>query len=1174
MSSTSRSKKPKAPAKAPTSNGGAQLLPEQQLAIDTRDVSVALSAGAGCGKTFVLTQRFLSHVEPGAQAAGLPQLVAITFTERAAREMRERIRGEVRRRLHSAAPEQTQHWLQLLRTLHTARISTIHSFCGALLRSNAAEAQLDPAFRQLDEVEANNLLLSAIEDLIQRELANRHPGLMRLAVDCSLGRLRGMLNRMVRGRQQPWLDAWREKSPDDVLACWSEVHLQHIVPRLRARIAESECVRALLRVLREHVPTHKTMQARREALLEQFEKLPTTESLAEQLAAIREHSAVQGGGGAKAWESAEIYALVRDNCADLRTLIDKCLPLLEWDADAARLAASAGLDLLELAIEARDEYARRKLAASALDFDDLLLRARDLLCGEAGKRLRAQYAGHTHLLMVDEFQDTDEVQVDLIRALCDDDLESGKVFLVGDMKQSIYRFRGAQPQVFRELREKIPKRGQLPLSRNFRSQPAILHFVNALFSQEIANYEPLSAHRSQMTTTPAVEFLWSPVETGEKVDAIRRREADWIARRLRQLIDSGAPIVTRKGSAGEFETKPVEPADIAILFRALSNVQYYEEALRRYDIDYYLVGGHAFYAQQEVFDLVNLLRAVASPGDEVSLAGALRSPFFSVSDEGIFWLAQHRDGLSGGLFDTSAPAQVSNELRARIDFARETLLQLRSMKDRLLVAELINLALSRTGYDAILLADFLGERKLANLRKLVEMARSFDRTGLFTLHDFIAQLSEFVAKQPDEALAATQAEKTRVVRLMTIHQAKGLEFPLVVVPDLDRRSQHSSYERVAFDRKLGPLVRLNEDAPGAEALCGYDLYQELERDEEEAEITRLLYVATTRAADYLILSAGIKQGAKLNSPWTKLLARRFDLESGEPVDGEFAPDEKPKVLVTRQEPPSPSGKSERSTSATLARIVEQVEIARPSPIELHIDPLPARGQSRRRYSFSQISGELHPIADYEAYGPADESADDDQSQRVADPVRLGTIVHAVLSEIDRAEPIDVAARVHHHADIEFRDDPQSLSDASELIEKFLKSPRAESIRSAAEIHTEIEFLLTWPPGDDGPDAAYLHGFIDCLYRDSADAWHIVDYKTNRVTARQADAAAAQYEMQMLLYGLAAENILGETPRELVLHFLRSGAERGWSLDGEGRQRVTEFLNRQIAALRAGEPALA
>jgi len=251
------------------------------------------------------------------------------------------------------------------------------------------------------------------------------------------------------------------------------------------------------------------------------------------------------------------------------------------------------------------------------------------------------------------------------------------------------------------------------------------------------------------------------------------------------------------------------------------------------NVPYYVVGGKAFYSRQEVVDLLNFLRVLDSQLDEVALAGVLRSPFFSLRDDTLFLLAQHSGGLSGGLFAPSLTDELTGDERRRAEFAAAVLRDLRAVKNRRSITELINEILSRTAYDAILSAEFLGERKLANLRKLVEMARTFDASGVQTLTDFIAWLAESVASQPDEAPAAIEAEKSAVVRLMSIHQAKGLEFPVVVVPDLQRKARHGG-DKAAFDPQLGPLV----SAAGEDAIDGMRLFRFVERDLDEQESVR------------------------------------------------------------------------------------------------------------------------------------------------------------------------------------------------------------------------------------------------------------------------------------------------------------------------------------------------
>lgn len=1144
---------------------------QQRQALAARGVSVALSAGAGCGKTFVLTRRFLAQLEPPAGKSTHPprlgELVAITFTERAAREMRGRIRQACTARLLEAPDEQFEHWLGLCRELDSARVSTIHSFCVSLLRAHAVESGLDPHFRVLQQSQADTLLYELIDDQLRARLAAGDEVAIDLVVQFGLERLREMIRVLLGRRQEIDWEAWRGETPQGLVARWESHWRSVTLPGTLGRLERSPQAQTLLRIARAHRPDHPLLRERLETLAEKLAGLAASVDPQADLAVIREHARVQGVG-IKLWPDDAVYFEFRDAAAELRKRIDKVGQSAGFDPEAAMPAAAAGLRLLELAGGVAEAYQAENRVVAGLDFNDLLIEAARLLTGPAGQTLRRRLASQIRLLLVDEFQDTDPLQVQLVKALCDDGLLRGKLFFVGDYKQSIYRFRGADPHVFQELRRSLPEEGRLPLTLNFRSQPAVLALVNALFCEDLGDdYEPLEAHRPQVSPTPAVEMLWAADEepggrAGQK-ERIRRREADWIARRVRALLDSEEPLVWDQQSAA---LRRVRPGDVALLFRALSDVQYYEEALRRYEIDYYLVGGHAFYAQQEIYDLLNLLRALASPGDEVSLAGVLRSPFFSLQDETLFWLAQHPEGLGGGLLARPLPRALSDQQRRRADFAARTLSELRSAKDRMPIAALVQHALDRTGYDAVLLGEFLGERKLANLRKLIDQARSFDRSGMFTLADFITQLAEFVARQPDEPLAATHPESTDVVRLMTIHQAKGLEFPVVIVPDVDRPTRGGG-DAVAFTPELGPMVRVSGQHESA--TVGLDLHLADESEEDRAELIRLFYVATTRAADRLILSSGVAELGKPGGPWTELLYRRFDPQTGACratlPEGYRAPE----VRVTTSEPPigrKPSAGRIRRDLDKLADKALDMAAKGAGRTPEHLGPVAADRAARRQYSFSRLSGALHARpAVGQPVDATEEETPPDAAARI-DPLGLGTLVHAVLAEIDFGSPADVAGLAARHAPQHLPGDDAGRREAVELIGRFLGSPRAAEIAAAREVYPEVEFLLAWPPGSHEPEGRYLQGFIDCLYQDAAGRWCVLDYKTNRATARTLAEVAAAYEMQMLVYGLAVERILGQPPAALVLHFLRPGLEVQFALDDAARKRVVELVEQGIAAL--------
>jgi ATP-dependent helicase/nuclease subunit A len=1144
---------------------------EQTLAIETDSVSVALSAGAGCGKTFVLTERFLSCFDPdkpGSLAASdLGQVVAITFTERAAREMRDRVRKKCYERLEAATrSEHIDHWASMLRGLDAARISTIHSFCGWLLRARAAAVGIDPRFEVLEQAQVDALVLSTVDDELRRLVARRDPDVIDLAVRFDLGALADMLHDLVVDLGTGRFDVWLDRGANEQLAAWQEFHQRQLQVSAACHLAESTYARQMVDILTDCEPTHQVMRERRGLLLASLSELRSGKcpegKIGARLEEIRQWAQVRGGGGAKAWPNEKLYQTFMRVARKVRESIDKLDNLLTFDGLKVREAAETGCALLKVAAGASQRYAQRKRELAALDFDDLLREARTLLVDPDRQALRRQLGAQLRLLLVDEFQDTDPLQVELIEALCGDAAMTGKLFFVGDYKQSIYRFRGADPRVFRRLRDRTPRQGQLKLTRNFRSQPAILEFVNALFWEDMDEYEPLHADRPQASQQPCVEFLWAALEdTDAAKGTAQAREADWIARRVRQILDDGEPLVGAGRADDKMSLRPAQLGDIVILFRALSDVEHYEIALRRWGVDYYLVGGHAFYAQQEIFDLLNLLRAVASPSDTLSLVGVLRSGFFSLADETIFWLSRHPEGVAAGLEAAELPAGIPPHEQERVRFVRETLARLRGSKDQLSIAQLIERALDLTGYDAALVNEFLGERKLANLQKLVDQARSFETGGHFSLGDFAEQLSRFIARQPQEPLAATLGENMNAVRLMTVHQAKGLEFPIVIVPDLDRL-KFSQPPRVKLDKDLGPLVKVREDDDFKSPPSGFDLWRFVEEKEDLDEMVRLLYVATTRAADYLILSAGGDVLEKASGPWMQLLARRFDLQGGQLIGRLPENQPRPRVVVTTTEPalrPSALPRRPRLDRETLDEAVGLVRHAPAFPLR-SVEVIPPDSLARQRFSFSWLSGALEREEEPVAYAERAEGT-------AAQALGLGTLVHAVLAAIDFSKPGQWRPLVTLHAERLQIDDREPVAEATRLIEQFMDSPRAASLAAADQSMAEVEFLLKWPPKGAAKDGRniVLSGFIDRLYQDAEGSWHVIDFKTNRVTQENLPHAAAAYEMQMLVYAMATETILGRGPKTLALHFLRTGTEHPFAWDENARGRAIELVNQGIKA---------
>ncbi|MBA4020109.1 MAG: hypothetical protein C0483_23345 [Pirellula sp.] len=1178
------------------------LTPQQQQALETRDVSVALSAGAGCGKTFVLTERFLSHLapQPGTDVSSqLGRLIAITFTERAAREMRQRIRAGVRDRLLQAAPEHEAHWLDILRRIDSARISTIHSFCGTLLRSHAVEAQLDPGFSVLEPTAARLLLGELIDDHLRELLAKQDADMIELVAGYDLNGVRERMGRLLAERFRLDFAEWLPLAPRDLVDIWREFHAQHIKPEALRTLREAP---AVLRLRNEILPQgapHEKLAERALIVGEILERIADSDPSDADLDSLEEHARVQGCTGKKVWAGHEaLYEDYKTAFEELRELVGKVRKQLVFDARGALPAAEASLRFVRITAPVREAYEKRKRELGVLDFDDLLIKAHKLLHDEAHANLRKRLAMSIELLLVDECQDTDDLQVQLINDLSGGkELGRGKMFHVGDFKQSIYRFRGAEPQLFQKLQDETAERGRIPLSLNFRSQPEILNFVNVLFEPIFGEkYQALAAKREQTSPTPAIEFLWAvqtppqDEETGElarQADAyqvppkasaedLRRLEADWLARRIRGLVDGRAPRIPADKRDGALPLRPVEYGDCALLFRALSNVAIYEAALQRYGIPYYVVGGKAFYAQQEIYDLLNFLKTLDSVCDDVALAGVLRSPFFSLSDETLLLLAQHTGGLAGGLFAPQLSESLEPEARRKADFAARTLRELRAIKNRLPIAELINEIFARTAYDAVVTAEFLGDRKLANLRKLVDQARAFDRSGIFTLTAFIEQLATSVVEQPDEATAAAFAEGANVVRIMSIHQSKGLEFPVVVVPDLERKRQPNR-ATVGFHPELGPMVGPPYREEGA---SGLDLFRVVENREDEAESRRLFYVATTRAADYLILSSGVIDPAVPVGEWRELLAERFDLASGKLLGVPGKGHHHPEILVTTERPELTDDRVAQVERPDWPKVLEQTARAAKSAkatLLAGTEPIACSGQGRRRFSFSRLSGRI--VTEREAADERDaaesalsQAAVDDLGEAAPEARTIGIAAHDVLAKFDyrQTQPATrratVESLVRRAMGALLTATPESIAELTALVEAFLASPRGEAVAGAKQVFRELEFLLAWPldrPVADG--GIHLQGFLDLLYEDAAGRWCIVDFKSHRTTSGNLAVVAEPYRLQLAVYALAVEQILGRGPDELTLFFLRSGQEFSVPWNAAEKRRAVAAVNQALAA---------
>ncbi len=1034
------------------------LTGEQSLAVATRAASVVLASGAGCGKTKVLTARYLAHLKAGDAEPG--QLVAITFTERAAREMRKRIRAAIKAEWQSGDRDT---WGRHLRALETAPVCTIHAFCGSVLRQHAIAAGLDPRFEVLEEVLSAQLRDDSLSDglhALVTEVSPTGDDLRQLVVLYGWRAVNeAVVGLLAAPEPAAWM-AWAERPADDVAAEWQAFAANELLPAyVRHLCVAAPKIANCLRLLRATPCVGPVM---REGVARILDGLPRLHEAADLAAAVEEltEAAKVGKERAKAWPDEASYEAIRDAFAEFRAdLPAKLSPFLEPAENVAE-AAVVGQRFARVAAACAGAFARRKRAAGVVDFHDLLSLTRDLLRAKPAvcASLRRRY----RFLLLDELQDTDPVQMEIVELLCGDALTRGKLFAVGDAKQSIYRFRGAEVRLFDSLRGRVPDDGRQHLTLNFRSRPGILTFVNELFADHIPNYEPLRPHREVKDDRPCVEFLWSAKGPKDSASDGRRTEADRIARRIAELVASGE----------------AEPRQIVMLFRSMSSVGLYETALRTHGIDYYLVGGRAFFAQQEVYDLLNLLRALENPQDAVCLAGTLRSPFGGLSDEALYVLARHSGGLWAGLTDDATHERLPDDQRARVTRVKRWLTRWRDHKDRLPIAGLLNFVLADSGYDAALQFEFLGERKLANLWKLIDLARTFDRSGHVGLADFIHRLDDLVRSLPREEQAATLPEEADVVRLMTIHQAKGLEFPVVVLPDLGATTGGPIVPVARWDARLGCVARPPaEDEPPLFTDFGWRLWKSSEAMADWHEDLRTFYVACTRAEETLILSGAITDPVKPQNAALGLLAERFDLKTG----------------------------ASRGDGRILVHVAPPAGDVEPPPRREPRPAVPLTADDARR---------VQPI---EVLPDADER-EERQSPRER-------VARAVLSRWDFA---DADGWQHLLADALAGEPAARAKDSATVVrrwlERFAASPLRRALATADELHRDVEFIH-----------ADARGSLDVLFRVGV-RWTLVAWDFGDVTLF-GDADPRVAAQAAAASGLAGAGSLG-----LVRHHFAAGVD--------------------------------
>ena len=1098
---------------APLQMGETDAEPRQRAATEL-DTSFLVEAGAGTGKTSVLLQRLLTVLRTG--RSRLERIAAITFTEKAATELRIRLRTEIDAALGTQLGQAEQDNLRAARLqLERASILTVHAFCALLLRERPLEARVDPNFSILDGVGRRVIQEQTWRDWLAQEMESRPDSLKTaLRAGLSLAHVRALRDFVVEQR--------------DCLALLPEPlasplpQFRHAFRQAVERLSQfgSACSepsdRAFVQLmdLSQQLPDHDA-----DPLWERLLYSPL--DLSERL------------GNKTHWHPASSLDEVRSCFARLRAAHRQARAAWVHNHTLGLIGWLGGY----LAV-----YDDTKRQRRCLDFPDLLLSTRDLLAKNL--EVRRYFQHKFDFLLVDEFQDTDPLQAEIVFFLAEHTprardwsqvvLKPGKLFLVGDPHQSVYRFRRADLDVYRLVRTIIEGQGQvLGLSSNFRTRAPILDWINDTFSRVFASaaaedglqYRPLRPTRQEEPqdhtpdtpdSGPAVIPVPVPaalLPSRPRREDLRRAEAQTVAAFLARRL-------------GEEDQTPGF-GDIAVLFRTYRAMDAYEEAFQNAAIPYQILGGRQYMTRDEVEELRVLLRAIDSPADSAALVASLRSSLFGFSDEAL----AHFVGAGGVLQYTTGPLPDGLPDADRFATAFALLCELHARSRQCSPSTLLYELYTRTHLLPLFALRPQGNQRTANLLKLIELAHSLADQGIRSLSAFNRFLSHHhQATEEGEAVIAEEHQPT--VRFLTIHKAKGLEFPVVVLADAvlapSRPSRtglierghtptsltHAEGESGRLSRPQGRLeLRLGPHSLAWQTL-GWQEVLSREGGREEAEERRLWYVAATRARDQLIVPVL----PELDGTTGQSLWRVFEDQTTEP----------------RPDFPAP-----------------QTDMPATRPGLTRSGPLPP------------ILPDQSALAHYQAW-QAEQRAIRQHGRRpqTVSELSVGSLVHAAHDHTEKGN--DDNRWIRKRSSLPFA--PRPLGHALRMalkrgvepdLDTGWNSPLLSRARAARECFAELPFSLHYQT--QSRTDTVLNGVIDLAFLENG-AWVIVGLKDDVLSDGQAEPRAARYRSELSVYALALEQLSVYPVQDLVVLFARSATDVHFVWDDRARADAQTLLD--------------
>lgn len=1165
------------------------LTPSQQDAVRF-DRHLAVTANAGSGKTTVLVQRFVDILLQ--TDTRINEIIAITFTEKAASELRKRISGLIGEKIRDSGnrfssggknpdakvPATLRRLEHIRDQLASANIGTIHSFCARLLREYPVEVPpngIDAAFTVIEDLDKDLLIRESLREALEALLTNDGDPHSREDV-------RYALRMLGKKSVESYLATFFQKREeierlllegtldgDDTTDRWIREIETWLVLQLENN-SWRECVQRLT-----VAATGKSVRDVKDLMLKWSDRLSPQEKISLfkdiiELVLTKDGAVRKTFIGPKTERDSyfsdegslsQFYSLVSDivrASSDVRS------------AEAHQTLLRLTRILLAIYRKAIAIYEEKKLEQGKLDFEDLQLKALQLLRAE---EIRTKLASSYKYIMVDEYQDTNRLQDEILRLLLSE-FKTGNLFIVGDAKQSIYGFRHAAVEVFERTKNDLKLAGgkagtgHITLAESFRLLMNVVDFVNRVFARTMSQgTSPFEVGYGELVNGRAcpgegnVELLLVPdqddgAEDAEETDGGGRdsiaEECELIARRILRLAASKHTVYesgTRSGKTVE-TPRSFEFRDAAILLRSRTHVGRLERAMEAHGLPYVISSGIGFYQTQEILDFFNFFKFLLDTGDDVALVGILRSPFFAISDAELFEISllKKAESFWEKTRQYAANGHPTPQIRHAVKVIEETL----HLANRVPIPHLVYRVLRRTGWHGAVAGLAFGDQRRANVEKLLRFAREFEQRGLTNLFDFVERLGRLVAEEEREGQASVD-QGENAVKIMTIHSAKGLEFPVVFVPFAHKKFQYD--KELFFDSSLGAAFKVRAEN-NLDETVEPPLYTHLKRQSRlktEAEEKRVFYVACTRARDMLVISGQLSPGLK-SSSYMKWTLDGLGLDPATIIPGRVILPETRIRLLERDGSNFVPRENQHALPIDIVTAKDQIPVlsahSQLSQQNDKIDTLliaPLQGQTRGEFfSATQIKTFLECPAKYylkyilglpEKSGatyPFDEN--EEANDRILGELE-GSLTHEVLQGLVRPDATEDDVRVRTRqlvrstGGIEESQREKIVDGIVHNVWSFRQSAFGSSVLASPEVKTEFSISTVF--GDD-----FLTGTIDRLYKDGKGRWCIVDYKTDRVTAGTMNEKATAYKPQLAFYALLAKKLFSQESIPSSLVFLR------------------------------------